>query len=183
MPIDANHPADRLAYILEDSRSRLAVTHQRFADRFPAALPLVVLDRARYEISAVSDCAAEGRGARPERRDARYVLYTSGTTGRPKGVAVAHPSICNFVRVAAENYGFGVGDRVYQGMSIAFDFSVEELWVPLVAGATLVPNASANYLFGEELAEFLESREVTCFCCVPTLLASIERDLPPCGCC
>src|SRR6185437_417980 len=162
----------------EDSGSRLAVTQQRFADRFPDGLPLVVLDRARYEVAAAADAPLkdEERGASPE--TLAYVLYTSGTTGRPKGVAVGHASICNFVRVAAESYGFGVDDRVYQGMSIAFDFSVEELWVPLVAGATLVPNACANSLFGEELAEFLESRAVTCFCCVPTLLASIERDLP-----
>ncbi len=178
VPLDPNHPADRLAYILEDSQALMAVAHQRFADRFPEGLPVMVMDRARDEIAAQSDA--------PLREDERagsgdslcYVLYTSGTTGRPKGVAVAHPSICNFVRVAAETYGFGIGDRVYQGMSIAFDFSIEELWVPLVAGATLVPNAQANSLFGEELADFLDSRAVTCFCCVPTLLASIERDLP-----
>jgi len=176
VPIDANHPADRLAYILEDSNALMAVAHQRFADRFPAELPVVVLDRARYQIAAQPDAPLdEDRGVGADQLC--YVLYTSGTTGRPKGVAVAHPSICNFVRVAAESYGFGPGDRVYQGMSVAFDFSVEELWVPLVAGATLVPNASANSLFGEELAEFLETRRVTCFCCVPTLLASIERDL------
>ncbi len=50
--------------------------------------------------------------------------------------------------------------------------------MPLVAGATLVPNTGATSLFGEELADFLESRDVTCLCCVPTLLASIERELP-----
>ncbi len=138
----------------------------------------MVIDHARYEFAALDDgpLTDDERG---EAADALcYVLYTSGTTGRPKGVAVAHPSICNFVRVAAESYGFGPSDRVYQGMSIAFDFSIEELWVPLVAGATLVPNASATSLFGDELAEFLESRNVSCLCCVPTLLASIERDLP-----
>ncbi|HZZ60068.1 MAG TPA: Pls/PosA family non-ribosomal peptide synthetase [Roseiarcus sp.] len=130
--------------------------------------------------------ARGGRGARAlaaSGRDADtgslcYVLYTSGTTGNPKGVAVAHPSICNFVRVASERYGFGPGDRVYQGMSAAFDFSIEEIWVPLVAGATLVANTGATSLFGEELGEFLDSRAVTCLCCVPTLLASIERELP-----
>jgi non-ribosomal peptide synthetase-like protein len=178
VPLDPNHPADRLAYILEDSGARLTVTQQRFADRFPLGHDLVLVDRARYDLAAFSH-APLPRDERPHGADAlAYVLYTSGTTGRPKGVAVAHPSICNFVRVAAEAYGFQPGDRVYQGMSIAFDFSVEELWVPLVAGATLVPNASANSLFGEELAEFLESRRITAFCCVPTLLASIERDLP-----
>jgi non-ribosomal peptide synthetase-like protein len=178
VPIDANHPADRLAYILEDSQARLAVTHQRFADRFPGPLDLVVLDRARYDLAAFDDSAlSEDERSGPAEALA-YVLYTSGTTGRPKGVAITHPSICNFVRVAAETYGFEPGDRIYQGMSIAFDFSVEELWVPLAAGATLAPNTSANSLFGEELAEFLESRRINGFCCVPTLLASIERDLP-----
>ena len=107
-----------------------------------------------------------------------YILYTSGTTGQPKGVAVAHKSICNFVRIASELYGFGPDERVYQGMSLAFDFSIEELWVPLAAGATIVPNTAPTSLFGEELADFLESRGVTCFCCVPTLLASMDRDLP-----
>ncbi len=178
VPIDPNHPADRLAYIVEDSAASLAVTEARFADRFPASLPVVVLDRARDRVAALSDAPLEGAERASGGEALCYVLYTSGTTGRPKGVAVAHASICNFVRVAAESYGFGVGDRVYQGMSIAFDFSIEELWVPLAAGATLVPNVSATSLFGEELAEFLESRAVTCFCCVPTLLASIERDLP-----
>ncbi len=178
VPLDANHPADRLAYILEDSHARLVVAQQRFADRFPRTLDLVTLDRARYDLAAFDDSPlSEDERSGPAEALA-YVLYTSGTTGRPKGVAVAHPSICNFVRVAAESYGFEPGDRIYQGMSIAFDFSVEELWVPLAAGATLTPNTSANSLFGEELAEFLESRRINGFCCVPTLLASIERELP-----
>ena len=63
-----------------------------------------------------------------------YIIYTSGSTGRPKGVAVNHSSICNFVAVAAEIYQYQTDDRVYQGMTLAFDFSVEELWVPLIAG-------------------------------------------------
>ena len=107
-----------------------------------------------------------------------YVIYTSGTTGKPKGVAVNHSSICNFVRVAAEVYGYGRGDRVYQGMTIAFDFSVEELWVPLMAGATLVPARSGASLVGDDLADFLLQNRITGLCCVPTLLATIEKDLP-----
>jgi non-ribosomal peptide synthetase-like protein len=179
VPLDANHPPERLRYIMADAGVSRVVTHLRLADRFAeSSIPRIVLDRSRYEIADLDD-APLGEDERGAATDALcYVLYTSGTTGQPKGVAVAHPSICNFVRVAAELYGFAPGDRVYQGMSIAFDFSVEELWVPLVAGATLTPNTSATSLFGDELAEFLESRRVTCFCCVPTLLASIDRELP-----
>ena len=96
-------------------------------------------------------------------------------TGNPKGVAIAHPSICNFVRVAAELYGYQPGDRIYQGMTIAFDFSIEEIWVPLVAGATLVPARPGLPLMGDELADFLRERDVTIMACCPTLLATIEQ--------
>jgi non-ribosomal peptide synthetase-like protein len=179
VPLDANHPPERIRYILADAAATLAVVHLRLADRFAECkVPLLVLDKARDEIAQCGDLPLREDERLPSADSRCYVLYTSGTTGHPKGVAVAHPSVCNFVRVAAELYGFGPGERVYQGMSFAFDFSVEELWVPLVAGATLVPNTAATSLFGEELSDFLESRAVTCFCCVPTLLASIERDLP-----
>ena len=179
VPLDSNHPPERIRYILADAAATLAVVHLRLADRFAECrVPLLVLDKARDEIAQCGDLPLGEDERLPSADSLCYVLYTSGTTGHPKGVAVAHPSVCNFVRVATELYGFGPGERVYQGMSFAFDFSVEELWVPLVAGATLVPNTAATSLFGEELADFLESRAVTCFCCVPTLLASIERDLP-----
>ncbi|HXZ18021.1 MAG TPA: amino acid adenylation domain-containing protein, partial [Roseiarcus sp.] len=179
VPLDANHPVERVRFILSDAGATLTVAHLRLADRLAdAGAPTLFLDGLRVEI-ARSDDAPLSEAERAGRGEGLcYVLYTSGTTGNPKGVAIAHPSICNFVRVAAERYGFGPGDRVYQGMSIAFDFSIEEVWVPLVAGATLVPNTSATSLFGEELADFLESRGVTCFACVPTLLASIDREMP-----
>ena len=141
-----------------NSGASLAVAHLRLADRFDGVgVEVAILDKERDAIAALDDFAARRRRARQSAADElAYVLYTSGTTGQPKGVAIEHRSLCNFVRVAAEAYGFGPGERVYQGMSIAFDFSIEEFWVPLVAGATLVPNTAACSLFGEELADFLE---------------------------
>jgi hypothetical protein len=82
------------------------------------------------------------------------------------------------VRVAAETYGIRPDDRVYQGMTIAFDFSVEEIWVPWMVGATLVPRPAGPSLLGGDLYDFLDSRAVTALCCVPTLLATLDRDLP-----
>ena len=104
------------------------------------------------------------------------MIYTSGTTGRPKGVAITHASICNFVAVAAEVYGIVTDDRVYQGMTIAFDFSVEEIWVPWASGATLVPKPGRASLLGGDLDCFLAERQVTALCCVPTLLSTLDSE-------
>ncbi len=92
-------------------------------------------------------------------------------------MAIEHAAICNFVRVAAQVYGLDADDRMYQGLTIAFDFSVEEIWVPLLAGATLVPKPGRN-LLGEELADYLRAQRVTALCCVPTLLATMDDVLP-----
>jgi non-ribosomal peptide synthetase component F len=63
-------------------------------------------------------------------------------------------------------------------MTIAFDFSVEEMWVPLMAGATLVPGRPGASLVGNDLADFLIERRVSVLACVPTLLATIDKELP-----
>ncbi len=105
-----------------------------------------------------------------------YVIYTSGSTGKPKGVAISHASIINFLRVATPIYGVASEDRVYQGMSISFDFHLEEMWPAWAAGAALVAGPTDSRRFGQGLVEFLAENEVTVFCSVPTLLTTIESD-------
>ncbi|MEJ3750638.1 Pls/PosA family non-ribosomal peptide synthetase [Actinomycetes bacterium KLBMP 9797] len=173
VPLDAGYPADRLAYIVDDSGAATLLTQAHLAGRLPDVPRVVLVD----ETAAIGAQSVERLGTAPV-DDLCYVIYTSGSTGRPKGVAVEHASICNFVRVAAEVYGLTPHDRVYQGMTIAFDFAVEEIWVPWLAGATLVPKRGAVSLVGEELWEFLDANRVTALCCVPTLLATLEADLP-----
>ena len=67
---------------------------------------------------------------------------------------------------------------MYQGLTIAFDFAVEEIWVPLSVGATLVPGPVGSTLVGSDLGDFLRDKAVTALCCVPTLLATLDADLP-----
>jgi non-ribosomal peptide synthetase-like protein len=179
VPLDPAFPVERLRFIAADAGLKAIVSMAAFDEALRALdVRRVYLDSAARAVDAKPRTPLRP-GEAPDPVDrACYILYTSGTTGNPKGVLVEHPSICNFVRVAAELYGFAPGDRVYQGMTIAFDFSVEEIWVPLMAGATLVPGRSGSVLVGDELADFLDSRKVTCLCCCPTLLATIERELP-----
>jgi non-ribosomal peptide synthetase-like protein len=181
VPLDASFPADRVAYIGSDAGVRLILTRSHIAASLgPAAseVELVCVDQAEDLIDAEPHDPFSPDEVPPPPDELAYIIYTSGSTGRPKGVAVGHPSICNFVRVAAEAYGITRDDRVYQGMTIAFDFSVEEIWVPWMCCATLVPKPDGGKLLGPDLDAFLRERRVTALCCVPTLLATLEDELP-----
>jgi non-ribosomal peptide synthetase-like protein len=177
VPLDVGFPSDRISYIVDDAKVRAVLSLAHLRDRL-ADVRIVCLDDEAEQISTCSGdrLARSDRDAPPD--DLCYIIYTSGSTGRPKGVAVGHASICNFVRVAAEVYGFGPEDRVYQGMTIAFDFSVEEIWVPLAVGATLVPKPAGAVLLGPDLRDFIQRSRITALCCVPTLLATLDEDLP-----
>jgi non-ribosomal peptide synthetase-like protein len=176
VPLDAAFPPDRLAYICADAQVSVVLTRPRFAALFDGTgVPVEVLDGA-YE-GFRDDALSEAETGAPA-EELAYIIYTSGSTGRPKGVAIEHAAICNFIKVAAEHYGFSGADRVYQGMTIAFDFSVEEIWVPLLAGATLVPAPGQGALLGADLAVFLREQKITALVCVPTLLATLEEELP-----
>jgi non-ribosomal peptide synthetase-like protein len=182
VPLDVGFPPERIGFILSDAGVRFVLSLSHVRDQVEGledfAAGLVYVDVAAEAISG-QDSAGLSEAERGEPvEDLAYLIYTSGTTGRPKGVAISHASICNFVRVAAEVYGVQAGDRMYQGMTIAFDFSVEEVWVPWMVGATLVPKPAGPSLLGTELHRFLTDRGVTAMCVVPTLLATIEDELP-----
>jgi non-ribosomal peptide synthetase-like protein len=179
IPFDVSFPSDRIAFILDDAKVGVIVTLSQFEPNFDGiTTPLVLLDIAAPAIAMMKSGRLDDIHLNGGADQLCYIIYTSGTTGNPKGVAVEQASICNFIRVAGEVYGITHEDRVYQGMTIAFDFSVEELWVPLMAGATLVPGRPGTNLLGKDLSDYLNRHKVTAMCCVPTLLATLEEDLP-----
>ncbi|MDQ0030397.1 Pls/PosA family non-ribosomal peptide synthetase [Arthrobacter bambusae] len=180
VPLDPAFPSERIAYIAADADVTMILTASRLADGLPpgTAALAVRVDKEDRRIAAFDPARLAWAGEESPADGLAYIIYTSGSTGRPKGVAIAHASICHFVRTAAETYGYEPLDRVYQGMTTAFDFSVEEIWVPWMVGATLVPRPPGNNLLGPDLAEFIEARNITALCCVPTLLATLDDDVP-----
>ncbi len=177
-PLDPGFPPERLAFIAEDANLKAIITTSGFRETLQGIAPLICLDEAEQAIGQESPARLTEAEKGAPKDDLCYIIYTSGSTGRPKGVAIEHPSICNFVRVAGEVYGIREEDRIYQGMSISFDFSVEEIWAPLVAGATLIPAPGGRKLLGEELDDFLRRRQVSVMCAVPTLLATLDETIP-----
>jgi amino acid adenylation domain-containing protein len=132
LPLDPEYPAERLAYMLEDSGARLLLTERGLADRLPAS----AIDRILLEEIGSAD--AGNAEAEVGADDLAYVIYTSGSTGRPKGVMVRHGGACNFLRAMAEAPGLRADDVLLAVTTIAFDISVLELFLPLSLGARSV---------------------------------------------
>ena len=110
--------------------------------------------------------------------DICYVIYTSGTTGRPKGVIIEHRNAVNFVKALQTVYKLDSHDRVYQGFSIAFDASVEEIWGAFSLGGTLIVPSEEIARSTFDAAEFINSHRITFFSTVPSFLAMMNADLP-----
>ncbi|MGQ4360534.1 amino acid adenylation domain-containing protein [Streptomyces sp. SAS_272] len=129
-PLDPGAPTSRTAALLADADPALVLTTgaqaARFADR--AVLLLDAPDPALR--SPVAAAASAG--------DPAYVIHTSGSTGRPKGVEISHGALAVFVAGAAHRYGLRREDRVLQFAPLHFDASVEEIFLTLCTGATLV---------------------------------------------
>ena len=139
LPLDPAYPPERLAFMLESSGARLALTLERLAASLPAGdWETVVLDAAAGPFAALDpgDEAPPAAAVPPE--SLAYLIYTSGSTGAPKGVGVSHAAAAAHMQVAAGLFELGPGDRFLQFSSPSFDMALEELLTPLVAGATVV---------------------------------------------
>ena len=88
------------------------------------------------------------------------------------------PTLSTFLSTVSQIYRVTRNDRVYQGMSIAFDFSLGEIWPTWIAGATLVTGPQDAQRMDRWFTEFLVEHNITVLCCMPTQLATIERDVP-----
>ncbi|MFE3602062.1 Pls/PosA family non-ribosomal peptide synthetase [Streptomyces sp. NPDC059142] len=178
VPVDPASPRDRIAYIAEDAGvdAVLTVTGPPVSPN-GAARRVIALDACAGEIARHSADRPGPPGA-GDGDPTAYIMYTSGSTGRPKGVEIAQSSVCNFLDVVTPVYGVRAEDRVYQGMTVSFDFSIEEIWPTWSAGATLVAGPEGSGRLGAELGDFLGDRGITVLYCVPTLLETIPYELP-----
>ncbi len=171
VPLDPKYPEDRLRYMLVDGGARIVVAEHRHASRVAGDDRRVLLvDSEAAAIAAESD-SSPASSLTPD--DLVYVLYTSGSTGAPKGVAITHRSAVALVHWARGVYGDEDLAGVLAATSVCFDLSVFELFVPLSWGGRVVLADNVLSLVGLPAAAC-----VTLVNTVPSAIAELVRSSP-----
>jgi non-ribosomal peptide synthetase-like protein len=180
LPVDEDTPVERLLVCMEDAGSPALVSSERMRERLGA-----LADAAGRPVLMAEDLSAPMPQGAPLRRRGpvagsapAYVIYTSGSTGKPKGILIDQRSICHFLRSENEVLGVTGDDRVYQGFSVAFDMSFEEIWISYLVGATLWLGPKETAGDPEALPRLLHEHGVTVLHAVPTLLSLFADDVP-----
>jgi non-ribosomal peptide synthetase component F len=137
VPLDPAYPAERLAYMLDDSQAKvlLTIVETFHGTSLDSAVQVICLDTDWELISTQSD---KNPQTQVKANNLAYVIYTSGSTGKPKGVMIEHRSLVNFTQTVKDKYGMNNKDRVLQAASISFDAAAEEIYPCLICGGTLV---------------------------------------------
>ncbi|MGZ7457997.1 amino acid adenylation domain-containing protein [Pseudomonas sp. Ma2-10] len=130
VPLDPKYPAERLAYLIDDSRLDVLLCESGLLDDVPGVRRLCLEESFDYPDSNPQNPALAD--------DLAYIVYTSGSTGQPKGVAIAHAALREFCQTAADYSRLSASDRVLQFATFSFDGFVEQCFPSLCVGAALI---------------------------------------------
>ena len=180
LPLDPAHPAERLAFMLEDARAPVVLTRECLLDRLVGGgARTLCLDRERSGIER------ESRDRLPVAHDLAslaYVIYTSGSTGRPKGVELTQGGLANLVAWHRRAYALVPEDRTTLVASLSFDASVWEIWPTLAAGASLHLPDDATRAAPHALVSWLVEQGITLsFLPTPLAEAVLQEPWPEAG--
>jgi amino acid adenylation domain-containing protein len=191
VPLDPSAPAKRLAYIARDCDIKVLLTSTKEIENLPGffdegtPLQVVILmnevakapvslpkslqvirwDQVRNQdvISVSSDGVSEN--------DLAYILYTSGSTGEPKGVMISHRNIFTFIDWCYETFHMSAEDRVTSHAPLHFDLSTFDIYVTIKAGGTVVVVPESLSVFPVQLADLLQNERITVTYLVPSILS------------
>jgi non-ribosomal peptide synthetase-like protein len=172
VPLDPGLPPDRVRQVAAECSMDLLLAPTAASPDLDLVCPILDPVGPGGDLPGTAPALTAG----PE--DLAYVIFTSGSTGVPKGVPITHRSACSLVRAEQRIFGVAAEDRVFQGFSLAFDASVEELWLAWASGACLVSGTTTLMQSGPDLGKRLTEAGITVLSTVPTLLALLEDLIP-----
>ena len=191
VPLDPTSPVKRIAFLIDNCQMKGIVTNkkklagiQSELSSFPICVVLVEYDNARFNVGAVAiphildlprDVRAwQATGNRTyDGNDLAYILYTSGSTGQPKGVMISQRAALAFVDWAVDYVGLQPGDRLASHAPFHFDLSIFDLFATIKASATVVLVPPELAIFPRNLADWIEQQALTVWYSVPSALTRL----------
>ncbi|MEV0696794.1 amino acid adenylation domain-containing protein [Saccharopolyspora sp. NPDC050389] len=181
LPVDPGFPAERIGLMLDDADPALVMTTVEVEHVVRWGFPVLVVDDPGTAPVVAGFSGADltgGDRAAVGLDDAAYVLFTSGSSGRPKGVVVTHRNVCGFVSAIDPWLEVGPGDRLLAVTTLSFDIAVVELLAPLLAGASVVVATKAELADPRALAGLVAEWGVTVMQATPALWQVVVAETP-----
>ncbi|RFZ90713.1 non-ribosomal peptide synthetase [Mucilaginibacter conchicola] len=158
IPLDPIFPINRINYMLEDSAAVVLITSKEYQGRYESTATELLLEDIVAQLNSYPDTdpAVEVKG-----EDLLYILYTSGSTGQPKGVQIKHHNMVNFLYSMQKQPGLTAADKLLAVTTISFDIAGLELWLPLITGSQIVLADAATAKDGYALLEIIRNEKIT----------------------
>lgn len=180
VPLNPEYPEERLRYILEDSNVSILLTDDGLKDKVPtSSAEIVCLDSDWSQFVNQKTCNPVDN---TQAHHLAYVMYTSGSTGQPKGVMVRHEGVCNYLQWRREYFPLTAQDRVLQKTSFSFVDSIWEFFEPMMVGARVYMAKPDGHTDIHYLIETIAQQNITAADFIPSMLGLLlaEPEIDTC---
>ncbi|WP_231562111.1 non-ribosomal peptide synthetase [Colwellia psychrerythraea] len=168
IPIDVELPVQRINTMLQDAQAKAFICQGDFSIEGCQAIDYSALELGRYDITTPDITIGSD--------DLAYILFTSGSTGKAKGVSISHKALLNHMNWINQEFSFKPQDRFLQRTSASFDASIWEFWSPLLVGGTMVIAPSEINYEPSLFRRIVSEQHITRMQIVPSLLEVMTED-------